>query len=265
MEYYLIIMIIKSIIYASFLATVIFLSNLGFANAQDISASAFKQYTNPHDICNFYRGQGIKVVRESDTECLTSLGEGQNTVYTQYYYSNNNWCYRLTQRGQTQHSNCIPIPKDNTLGSVSKSANNSIDSFLNNFHIDSDNKPYVFAGGVILILVIVLSVISSVYRSNYKTSNDDTDTEQEKSFNPKVKRSGKGGYGWEEMETSTTEEINAKPPNNLGEGQSQGGKGLHDEPLVKSTADELEKLVKLKNKGVLTDKEFNLAKKKLLG
>jgi hypothetical protein len=259
----LIIMIKKSIICASFLFVALFLFTSSVIKAQDTAGDAFKNYTNPHDVCNYYRTQSnFTIVRVSDTECLVSLGEGQFTTYTQYYYSGDQWCYRLTQRGQTQYSNCIPIPHSS---SVAQSVNDSFDNFFKNLHIDSKNEPYIFAGVAIVILAIVLSVTSAAHRAHIKTTTEPVDSEQEKTFNPKVKRSGKGGYGWEEMETTTTEDFNAKPPTGPEEGQSQGGIGLHDEPVVKSTADELEKLVKLKKQGVLSDKEFDLAKKKLLG
>ena len=137
----------------------LFLGISGLVKAQDTAADAFIKYTNPHDICNYYREQGIKVVRESDTECLTSLGEGQHTVYTQYYYSGNNWCYKLTQQGQTQYSNCIPIPHS------ANSTANAVDEFFSNFHIDSQNEPYVIAGGAVLVLVVVVSVVSAAHRA----------------------------------------------------------------------------------------------------
>lgn len=240
------------------LFTLSLLFTSGLVRAQSVSTEAFMKYTNPHDICDYYRSQGINVVRESDNECLTSLGEGQYTVYTQYYYSNNQWCYKLTQQGQTQYGNCIAIPKNNTVA-------DSFGDFFNDLHIDSKNEPYILAGAAVVILAVILSV-SSAHHARLKASQaSTTETEEpEKAFNPKVKRSGKGSYGWEQMETTTTEEFNAKPPKGPEADTYQGGVGLHDEPVVKSTADELEKLLKLKNKGALTEKEFELAKKKLL-
>jgi len=227
------------------------------AAAQDATADAFMQYTNPHDICAYYAAQGYAIERETDNECMTRIGEGQYAVFTQYYYSSDQWCQKLTQEGQVVYSGCVPIPS----------------SFP--FHIDSENAPYVIAGGIfVVVMIISIAVSSAKSRARAQVVQADAEpqkdvADQEKSFNPKVKRSGRGSYGWEEMDTTTTEELNAKPPTGPGEGQSQGGIGLHQgeplQPPAPSTASELEKLLKLKEKGALTEKEFNLAKKKLLG
>lgn len=225
--------------------------------AKDATADAFMNYTNPHDICDYYRASApnFRVERESDNECLVSLGSGQYKGFTQYYYSGNNWCYKIYSGSEVVHSNCVAIPSSNAFSDF-------------NFHIDSENMPYIIAGGSVLVFVIVVGSISSAARARAAKTTAEANEEagdKEKTFNPKVKRSGKASYGWEEMETSTTEEINAKPPKGPGEGQSQGGVGLHQgEPIVHSTANELEKLVRLRDKGVLSQKEFNLAKKKLL-
>ena len=96
-----------------------------------------------------------------------------------------------------------------------------------------------------------------------ETATDEQKSKDTKQFN--VIRSGHtGSYGWEEMETGTTDtgEDMTKEP---GVGQSQGGTGLHQgEPIVKPIASELEKLVKLRKNGSISQREFNLAKKKLL-
>jgi hypothetical protein len=239
------------------LAAVIFTP--GLAQAQDPAADAFINYTNPHDICNFYRTDSNFVVeRESDTECLVSIGTGQFETYTQYYYSGSNWCYEMTQGGQVIYSNCVPIP-----------SSNSFSDAFSNMHIDSENAPYIIGGGGIVVFLIVMSAVSAKTakaRALKASTQTTTETEsEEKTFNPKVKRSGRAGYGWEEMETSTTEEINAKPPKGPGEGQSQGGIGLHQGgPVTNSVSHELERLAELRHKNVITQKEFELAKHKLL-
>ncbi|HZJ34810.1 MAG TPA: SHOCT domain-containing protein [Candidatus Angelobacter sp.] len=234
----------------------------GLAKAQDAS-DAFTQYSNPHAVCEYYRSSGIVIERESDTECLTSLGEGQYKTFTQYYYSGNNWCYKLIQEGQTYHENCIPIPESTS----------SIDDFT----------PYII-GGVVIFVIIVAGASSAGVRSravkqnaiensNSETTEPNTEENQTpkntgtKQLNP-IRSGRNSSYGWEEMETTTTDtgEDMTKGP---GLGQSQGGIGIHQgepivAPAISNVASEIEKLVKLKNKGAITQKEFNIAKKKLL-
>jgi hypothetical protein len=238
----------------------------GLAKAQDATADAFINYTNPHDICDYYRTSApdFSVVRESGTECLVSIGEGQFTTYTQYYYSGDQWCYKMTQRGQTIYSNCVAIPHSG--------ASDAVSDFFGNFHIDSENSPYIIGGVVLIVLAIVMTAVSAnsakIKAKKAAKSVDSTEvdsSDEEKTFNPKAKRSGRGSYGWEEMETSTTEEINAKSPKCPDAGQSQGGIGLHQgEPITNSITHELERLSHLREKNVISQKEFELAKKKLL-
>jgi hypothetical protein len=224
----------------------------GLAKAQDAS-TVFNKYSNPHAVCEYYRSNGYAVDRETDNECLTSLGEGQYKTYTQYYYSGNQWCYKLIQQGQTYHSNCIPIPSKT-----------------------KDNSTYAIVFIVVFVLFVVVVASASGAKAKKGRGNHDqdsaetTNTEQSpqnedtSAKQRKPLRSGKGSYGWEEMETSTTE-ANIDQAQGPGEGESTGGVGLHQgEPIVSSTADELEKLSQLREKGVITEKEFNLAKKKLL-
>ena len=223
------------------------------ALAQDVS-TAFQENSNPHAICKYYRDNGYKVERESDNECLISMGEGQFITYTQYYYSGSNWCYKMTQEGKNYAENCIPIPG-------------------NNFDIE-EYIPYI-VGGVVLLVVISAGASSANMKSKIAKQNSspevvetsETATDDQKAKDTKqlhAIRSGRSSYGWEEMETTTTDtgEDMTKGPS---EGQSQGGMGLHQgEPIVHSVASELDKLVKLRQKGVISQKEFNLAKKKLL-
>src|SRR3989344_2377693 len=76
------------------------------------AADTFVKYTNPHDICNYYRTQasGFAVERESDNECLVSLGTGRYKTFTQYYYSDNNSGYKLIQEAKTVNSNSVQRP-----------------------------------------------------------------------------------------------------------------------------------------------------------
>jgi len=253
---------------------VVALSNVGIVSAQD-AATVFTQQTNPHAVCNFYRsaeaniptgnGQVLRPVieRETDNECLISLGDGGPKAYTQYYYSGNNWCYKMIQDGQTLLENCIPTP-DSAV---------SIDNI-------EEYAPYIVGGLVVFGLIAAAGGASANRKSKLAKQNSDpeavetseTATDEQKAKDTKqfkVIRSGHtGSYGWEEMETETTDtgEDMTKGP---GVGQSQGGIGLHQgEPIVAPTtsnvASEIEKLVKLKNKGVISQKEFNIAKHKLL-
>lgn len=244
---------------ACFTLLSVFVANLlisGIASAQD-AATVFTQQTNPHAVCEWYRSNGYVVERESDNECLTSLGDGGYKAYTQYYYSGNNWCYKLIQEGQTFHENCIPIPNTTSTSS-------------------DDYTPYIVVGVVIFVVLVVAGASSTNRKSKLAKQNSDpevvetseTATDDQKAKDPKqlkVIRSGRNGsYGWEEMETGTTDtgEDTTKGP---GVGKSQGGIGLHQgEPIVSSVANDLEKLVRLKEKGIISNKEFNIAKKKLL-
>ena len=229
------------------------------ALAQDVSA-AFQENSNPHAICKYYRDNGYKVERESDDECLISMGEGQFITYTQYYYSGSNWCYKITQEGKNYAENCIPIP----------------DSVVSTDDIE-EYAPYI-VGGIVIFGVIVAAGGASSANKKSKLAKQNSDpeavetsetaTDEQKSKDTKqfkVIRSGHtGSYGWEEMETGTTDtgEDMTKGP---GIGQSQGGVGLHQgEPIVKPVASELERLVKLRKDGSISQREYNLAKKKLL-
>lgn len=109
--------------------------------AQDAS-NAFAQYTNPHGICNYYRTQaGWVVERESNNECLVSLGSGKYKNFTQYYYSGNNWCYKLYSGSEVVSSLCVLRPdksKDFT-----------------------EYEPYIIGGIVVFAFVITMSAISA--------------------------------------------------------------------------------------------------------
>lgn len=200
----------------------------GLVKAQDTS-EAFTQYSNPHSICDYYRKSGYVIERESDNECLTSLSDGGFKVYTQYYYSGKNWCYKLTQKGQTLHENCIPIPGRTT-------STNSTE----------DYAPYLFGGMAIFVVIVIVGASSAGAKARA------------------LKKKRRGGYGWEEAVTTTTDkgEDTTKGP---GVGKSQGGIGLHQgEPNIEPVASQLERLVKLRKDGSITYREFNLAKNKLL-
>lgn len=102
----------------------------------DQGSNALASYTNPHSICQYYRSQSIRIDRESDGECLVSVGEGQYIAYTQYYYSGRNWCVKVTQGGRTITSNCIPLgnaPKDSSKNTTPSKVNtkNSQDWWTN--------------------------------------------------------------------------------------------------------------------------------------
>lgn len=239
----------------------------GKVDAED-AATIFTQYTNPHAVCQWYRANGILVERESDSECLTSIGDGQFKTYTQFYYSKKNWCYKIIQSNKTAHENCVPVP-------------------ASTFNVDK-SLPYIIGGAVIFVIAVVdAAVLVNSKSKKLKKSGEgsysaeeSTTTEQISEPDTKMsadqvsdatdkpelkpKRHGRGSYGWKEMETSTTDtgEDMTKGP---GEGQNQGGTGLHQgEPIVLPVASELEKLVKLRKQRSITQKEFNIAKKKLL-
>ena len=118
-------------------AVVLFAPNLVRAQG---AADAFAKYTSPHDICNYYRTRADFVVeRESDNECLVSLGTGKYKTFTQYYYSKNSWCYKVIQEGKTVYGNCVPIPSK------------SVDF--------TQYTPYIIGGVVVFIFLITLSSI----------------------------------------------------------------------------------------------------------
>lgn len=163
------------------------------AQAEDVSG-ALANYNNPHDICDYYRGISMTIVRETDNECTVSIGEGEYKVFTQVYYSGNEWCAKVINNSQTYQSKCIPR-KNNT-----------------------DWNSIYLVVGFMIVLFIVIGAINSIGKN--------------------------------------------KKPNN-----TQYFNKTDDKPVkasVESTADELEKLYKLKEKGTISQKEFNLAKKKLL-
>lgn len=110
--------------------------------AQDAS-DAFAQYTNPHSICDYYRSQasGFVVERESNNECLVSLGTGKNKGFTQYYYSGSNWCYKLYSGSEVISNLCIQRP------------GSSIDF--------TKYSPYIIGGIVVFAIVITMSAISA--------------------------------------------------------------------------------------------------------
>lgn len=233
----------------------------GVASAED-AATIFTQQTNPHAVCKWYRDNGFVVERESDNECLISVGTGEFKGYTQFYYSGNNWCYKLTQGGQTFHENCIPIPESTVSASIT-----------------DENTPILIVGGIIVFgMLIAAGASSSAAKARALKASEQTSLQESvtstteipdatRPATPNLKpiRSGKTStYSWEEMETGNTDtgEDMTKGP---GEGVSQGGVGItHGEPIVKPVASEIERLVKLRNDGSITQREFNLAKKKLL-
>jgi len=234
----------------------------GLAKAQDAS-SVFNEYTNPHAVCEYYRTSGTVIERESDNECLVSLGDGQYKTYTQFYYSGNNWCHKLIQEGQTIYENCVPIP-DSTTG---------IDNV-------EEYAPYI-VGGVVIFGIIVAASASSANRKaklakqnsnpepveTSETATDEQKAKDTRQLNP-IRSGRTSSYGWEEMETTTTD-TGEDMTKGSGVDQSQGGIGIHKgesivAPTTSNVANEIEKLVKLKNKGAISQKEFNVAKKKLL-
>lgn len=145
-----------------------------YAKAQD-AADTFNKYTNPHAVCNFYRsseanittanGQVLRpvIVRESNDECLISLGEGQQKVFTQFYYSGNNWCWQMYQNSQSVYHNCVPRP----------STANEIAVLTDKFdqYFTYDNAPYIVGGFVLLIIIII---IVSSHKPPVKLNSGDT-------------------------------------------------------------------------------------------
>lgn len=127
----------------------LFTTNL--VRAQD-TADIFNQYANPHAICDYYRsGQSdiqtangtahFVIERESDNECLVSLGSGEYKGFTQYYYSGSDWCYKIFSGTEVVASQCIAI------------TTSSIDS--------SEYGPYIIGGVIIFAFIITIGSISA--------------------------------------------------------------------------------------------------------
>lgn len=174
-----------------FIVTVLSISlTPGLVKAEDASG-ALANYNNPHDICEYYRGIAMTIVRETDNECLVSIGEGELTVFTQIYYSGNEWCAKVSNQGQVYQSKCIARKTDtdwNTIYSVV---------------------------GVMVVLFILIGIINSIGKNKTPTKS----------------------------QTTSNDSI---------------------ETVAVSAVDEIEKLSKLKNRRIITQEEFDLAKKKLL-
>jgi hypothetical protein len=181
----------------------------GLAKAVDTSG-ALANYSNPHDICEYFRGIAYTIVRETDNECLASIGEGEFTVFTQAYYSGNEWCAKVINNNQTYESKCIPR----------KSSTNW--------------KSIYFVVGFMVVLFILIGAINSIGKN--KTS----------------------------AKSSTVGDDLSKA-RGLGEERGlEGDNTRHSSTTVNSTADEIEKLSNLKEKGIISQREFNIAKNKLL-
>ena len=155
------------------------------------STSALANYNNPHDICEYYRGIAMTIERETDTECMVSIGEGELKVFTQAYYSGNEWCGKVSNQGQVYQTKCIARKTDtdwNTIYSVV---------------------------GVMVVLFILIGIINSIGKNKTPTKS----------------------------QTTSNDSV---------------------ETVAVSSVDEIEKLSKLKNRRIITQEEFDLAKKKLL-
>lgn len=123
----------------------------GLGRAQSTS-DAFNQYANPHAICDYYRsGQSdiqtangtahFVIERESDSECLVSLGSGEFKSFTQYYYSGSDWCYKIFSGTEVVTSQCIAI------------TTNGIDS--------SEYGPYIVGGVIIFAFILTIGSITA--------------------------------------------------------------------------------------------------------
>lgn len=130
-----------------------------YAKAQE-AADIFINNTDPHAVCDFYRssqanipaanGQVLRPVieRESDNECLTSLGSGKQKVFTQFYYSGNNWCWQMYQGGESIYNNCVQRPdRANDLSGLS----NNLSSYFTD-----ESVPYIVTGFVVLVIIIAV-------------------------------------------------------------------------------------------------------------
>lgn len=158
--------------------------------AEDVSG-ALANYDNPHDICEYYRGIAANIVRETDNECTVSMFEGEFKIYTQAYYSGNEWCGNVSNQGKVYQSKCI-ARKTNT----------------------DWNTTYSVVG-IMVVLFILIGIINSIGKNKTPTKSPTTSNDSVKT-------------------------------------------------VAVSTVDEIEKLSKLKNRGIISQKEFDLAKKKLL-
>ncbi len=150
--------------------------------AQD-TADAFAKYTNPHSICDYYRTIGNFVVeRESDNECLVSLGTGKNKGFTQYYYSGNNWCYKLYSGSEVVSSACVQRP------------DKSIDF--------TKYEPYIVVGVIVLVFAITISSISGnkpPINTKQPAAERTPSYSQPKSVRSKVSKPKKRGRIWPEL------------------------------------------------------------------
>ena len=169
----------KLVLSISMLIFAVILFAPGYAMAQD-TADIFSKYTNPHAVCNFYRsseanittsnGQFLRpvIVRESDNECLTSLGTGSQKVYTQFYYSGNNWCWKMYQNGQTVYSNCVPKPN----------MTNRLTEFAGEFdqYFTEGNAPYIVMGFVVFVVILTATL---AYKPPIKPSQSDTSGQEQ--------------------------------------------------------------------------------------
>ena len=159
--------------------------------AAEDSIGALANYNNPHDVCEYYRGIAMTIERETDNECMVSIGEGEFKVFTQIYYSGNEWCGKVSNQGQVYQSKCIARKTSTDWDSI------------------------YFVVGFMVLLFIVIGAINSIGKNKTPTKSPTTRNDSVKT-------------------------------------------------VAVSTVDEIEKLSKLKNRGIISQKEFELAKKKLL-
>lgn len=181
----------------------------GLAKAED-TTGALANYHNPHDICEYFRGIAMTIVRETDNECLASIGEGEFKVFTQAYYSGNEWCGEVSNNGQVYESKCIPRKSS------------------------TDWNNIYFVVGFMVVLFILIGAINSIGKNKAPAKSSTIGNDLTATQGPKE-----------------------------GQGLSET-KARYSATEVNSTADELEKLSNLKEKGIISQREFNIAKNKLL-
>lgn len=181
----------------------------GLAKAEDASG-ALANYNNPHDMCDYFRGIAYTIVRETNNECLASIGEGEFKVFTQVYYSGNEWCAEVSNNSQVYQKKCIP-------------RKNSTD--WNNIY---------FVAGFMVVLFILIGAINSIGKNKAPVKS------------PTIGSDLTATQG--HREGQSFDETNTR----------------YSPTAVNGTADELEKLSNLKEKGIISKREFNIAKNKLL-
>jgi len=161
--------------------------------AAEDSIGALSNYNNPHDICEYFRGIDMDIIRETDNECTASMFEGEYKIISQIYYSGNEWCGEVSNQGKVYQKKCIPRKTD------------------------TDWSTIYSVVGIMVVLFILIGIINSIGKN--KTPTKPT--------------------------PSSVDSVKA------------------DGHLV-STVDEIEKLAQLRNRRIISQKEFDEAKKKLL-